>query len=577
MSKVKKQSIQNKFIHSVTICFCVVYIIVSISAVFMMSRTLYRQLQTDYKKIIDQSEEQLQNMFDQVDASGRQIISDEQLSFSMSGIFSRKYPYMSISNVDNTLNKFVSRNSYLLAITVVTDEAVFYSRGEGQAPNIYSLTRSDWFKNFKNSNSASAVSPVHSLFNTDDNQDCVSLVVKYTDLFAAGNINYLILSIPLYKINDILVSDILITNDYGDVINKSANISSDNPPKASASLGKVLSNHYLIYFNKMNYSGWSLYFPVSIAVIVSQILQAVFLLILIFSVSLFISLHMLSKIIKRLLRPVNTLKNAMETVSGGNLDVTADVSSGDEFEFLADCYNKMIQELKADFNKILENEKIKKQMEMDMLISQVHPHFIYNTLNSAIYMIEEEKNDQAIDTLYALIDILQNVVKLGNNQIFTTVENELLLMDAYARIQHVRYPDQFTLAVYCDPKLKTEYIPQIIIQPLVENALFHGILPAKRPGHIIVTIRKDNQNRMLIKVHDDGIGMTSAEQRDLLQQSSHSAHGVGLANIQNRLSKFYNGLKWEFSVCSVSGTGTDVTILLPLDQMLPENKVTEKT
>lgn len=572
MSKVKKQSIQSKLMHSAMTCFCVVYITVSISAVSMMSWTLYTQMQNDYGKVIGQSEKELRNIFDQVTASGRLIISDEQLSHSMSGVFSQEYPYIAIANVDNSLNKFVSQNPYLLAITVVTDQAVFYSRGEGQAPNIYPLMQSRWFSAFRKSNESSAVSPVHSLLNINQYQDCVSLVLKYTDLFSGSKTNYLILSIPLDKLSDTLVGDLLITDDYGKVIKKSVSIGAVNFPRAPYTLGKFIYGNHLIYSNRMDYSGWNLYFPMSIEAIVCYILQNTFLLILFFAVSLFISLHILSKIISHFLKPIETLKNAMETVNAGNLDVKANVTSGDEFEFLADCYNKMIQDLNADFNKILDNEKVKKKMEREMLISQIHPHFIYNTLNSVIYLIEEEKNDRAIDTLYALIDILQNVVKLGNHQIFTTVENELLLMDAYSRIQQIRYPDQFFLCVSCESDLRLEYIPQVIIQPLVENALLHGILPSKRPGHIDVTVRKEQPDQMLIQVRDDGIGMTAEEQRDLLRHPSLSAHGVGLANIHGRLSQLYHDLDWNLSVQSVSGAGTTVSIRLPLDHIVTESE-----
>ena len=264
---------------------------------------------------------------------------------------------------------------------------------------------------------------------------------------------------------------------------------------------------------------------------------------------------------------ISNFKYKMEKVARGNLDVSMSIRGGDEIAALGKGFNNMISDLKQYINESVKNEKIKKEMEINLLISQINPHLIYNTLNSVIYLAKENKNKDIVKMVEAFISLLQDSIKIGDEGIFATIKQEIESIENYCLIQKYRYPGRFQVVWDIDKDLFTFKVPKTIIQPLVENSLFHGICPGERQGTISIVIEKTG-DYIRIVVGDNGEGMDSGYLENIFANNTNdgenpSVRSIGLSNIQERIRYFY-GTDGSIEIESTPGKGTSVEMILPV-------------
>ncbi len=291
------------------------------------------------------------------------------------------------------------------------------------------------------------------------------------------------------------------------------------------------------------------------------------LLILLFAGLLIVGL--LIPMMLHLTRPVTVLAGAMKQVGEGDMSTHVDIRTNDEFETLGHELNQMVRRLDGFISATLQNEKDKHELEYEVLVAQINPHFIYNTLNTVIYLAKKEKSGDVVRITRALIDLLQDGIRLADNKNFSTVEEELWIIHNYVCIQNYRYQDKFELVVDCPKELQKRQIPSSVIQPLVENALFHGIVPLDRPGTIRLEIRRQTragQDWLHICVADDGVGIPEEKIRAILEGrlelTEASRNHVGVQNILKRLSLLY-GERYELNIRPQEGGGTRVEAAFP--------------
>lgn len=284
-----------------------------------------------------------------------------------------------------------------------------------------------------------------------------------------------------------------------------------------------------------------------------------------------------------LLRPVKELLTAMDAIGKGNLAVRADVNTGDEFELLGNHLNTMAQKLSENFQDRLRVEREKHEMEYSLLVAQINPHFIYNTLNTVIYLAGRDRTRDVVKITKALIELLQGGIKLSGDRNLSTVDEELTVIRNYVLIQNYRYADKFRMVITCDDRIRNRKIPASIIQPFLENALFHGIVPLKRTGTVSLSIKGIDNNgagATEILLADDGVGMTEEKIKLLLsgnerepepeqepeqkpeQAQEQSRNHIGITNVLSRLRLLY-GDTYRFSIDSAEGKGTRLIIFLP--------------
>ena len=259
----------------------------------------------------------------------------------------------------------------------------------------------------------------------------------------------------------------------------------------------------------------------------------------------------------------------MEKVALGNLDVNMSTTGNDEIAVLGEGFNKMIGELKQYINESVENEKIKREMAINLLISQINPHLIYNTLNSVIYLAKENKNKDIVKMVEAFISLLQDSIKIGDEGIYATIKQEVESIENYGLIQQYRYPDRFELEWDIEKDLLDCKVPKTIIQPLVENALFHGICPGDGQGVISISIKKVG-DYINIVVEDNGEGMDPEALKNIFVSNVNNGNSslvrsIGLSNIRERIRYLY-GENGSLKIESTPGKGTRVEMIVSVQR-----------
>ena len=221
---------------------------------------------------------------------------------------------------------------------------------------------------------------------------------------------------------------------------------------------------------------------------------------------------------------------------------------------------------------MVEQEKREQQLKYGLMISQVDPHFIYNTMNMITYLAQKNRNEDVIAVNKAMIQILRDRLRIEVDNVYDTVEQEIKVVREYLLIQKYRYTGIFKSVIDIEAGVEPYLIAKNILQPLVENAFFHGILcNTDEEGEVIdgcITIRiRMEEDEVEIIVKDNGAGMSqdkldelSKPQRKL--SSMERGEHIGIKNIKERLDYIYEN-KYRFQIWSKEGEGTIVTIQIP--------------
>lgn len=282
-----------------------------------------------------------------------------------------------------------------------------------------------------------------------------------------------------------------------------------------------------------------------------------------------IFIYICIQIITKAMQPVNALTEGIEQFASGNLNTQVDIHSHDEFELLGNNFNMMVLNINQLLQESIEDEKIKKKLKFDMMISKIHPHFIYNTLNSVIVLARKQGNNDVIEMVKALILILQDGMSIHKDLLYDTIATEISVIQAYVTIQNYRYKDKIQLNLDIDEDLYSCRIAKNVLQPIVENAIFHGIVPKNGKGCVSVSIHKiDGQLR--ISIHDDGVGideeLASRIEKGsnyIVDANDNSVHSIALVNVCERLEFLY-GKNMHLKVNGAKGEGTTFTIDVPV-------------
>jgi len=289
-----------------------------------------------------------------------------------------------------------------------------------------------------------------------------------------------------------------------------------------------------------------------------QIAQVV---VLVFAIVLIVSVAISSQIAKNLKK----LRNAMLWVQDGNLTVTTRIDSNDEVGQLSELFIAMLEKLKRLMDDMKQRERQKREAELAALQAQIKPHFLYNTLNTIKYMasFQQAKNIEEVAT--SLIELLRGV--LGNTKEFVTLEEELHYVNSFVNIQKHKFNDKFTVVYDVEPELLRRKVLKLILQPLVENAIYHGISPLKEPGFIRVRACRDG-DLMMLEVSDTGVGMTEEQLRRTMEvdvmKDSVRYGGMGLVNVHERLKLVY-GPHCGLQLYSRPDAYTKVVITIPIE------------
>ena len=265
-------------------------------------------------------------------------------------------------------------------------------------------------------------------------------------------------------------------------------------------------------------------------------------------------------------RPLQQLENAMEAFEqDADHFVFHAVRGTREVQNLSDSFGHMVGRIQQLMTTVREEEIDLRKTELKALQAQINPHFLYNTLDSIAWMCERGKNADAVQMVHALARLFRISISRGHELI--PIEKELQHAEAYLQIQKYRYKNQFTYHFTVDEGCLHCLCNKITLQPIIENAIVHGLDLMVDAGHIEITVRPDGGDILLI-VADDGIGMESEQVAALLQNEPSDRTGIGVKNVNDRL-RIYFGPEYGLSITSAPYEGTTVTIRTP---RVPEDR-----
>jgi two-component system, sensor histidine kinase YesM len=273
-------------------------------------------------------------------------------------------------------------------------------------------------------------------------------------------------------------------------------------------------------------------------------------------------------LINKVLGPINIIVKAMRNVADGDLDTHIRVLTGNEIQRLSEGFNLMVSKLKTLMDENFEEGLRRKEAELDALQAQINPHFLYNTLESINWgaMMLTNGPNKVSDMVTALSDLLRLSINKGKE--IVTIEEEVNHVKSYLLIQQERYNEKFDVEWQIDENVYKYKTIKLILQPLVENAIYHGLETCAGKG-IIKIMGKIVENSIKIVITDNGIGM-STEILDNIQRSlennalkENNNRSIGLKNVNDRI-QLYFGKKYGLKVFSEEGKGTTIEIYLPL-------------
>lgn len=330
---------------------------------------------------------------------------------------------------------------------------------------------------------------------------------------------------------------------------------------------QIQGGSYQIRSELSPYTGWRTVGVFSMDEVMSSVNTIVYILFTCVIISLVLVVIVSFKFSRTLTNPIFKLKRLMKQAESGDLTVRFNFQHNDEIGELGQSFNHMIARIDQLIQMVYVEQENKRTAEMKSLQEQIKPHFLYNTLDTISWMAR----DYDAEDIVRLVDALTNMFRIGlsHGKDIITVKEEITHVSNYLYIQKIRYKDKLNYVIHVDESLYAIEVPKLILQPLVENAIYHGVKAKRGGGTITITGVPEGEN-LVFTVQDDGAGMLQEKVEELNRRMSERSvldekKSFGLFYIRERIQLCY-GKGYGVHVESALGEGTRVTITLPLYQ-----------
>lgn len=319
----------------------------------------------------------------------------------------------------------------------------------------------------------------------------------------------------------------------------------------------------VITVKSVGYTGWKLIGVAPRQTVSLNSLKTQLLVVFVAAFILFLMSLVNSYISSRITTPIRKLELSVNEIEKGNLNAKVDAEGSYEIRHLGQSVQNMAKQIQVLMADIVSEHEKKRKQEFDTLQSQINPHFLYNTLDIIVWMIENEKPDQAVKAVTALARFFR--ISLSRGKSIITVKDELEHVRNYLMIQHMRFKNRFSYTIEAEDEVLELASLKLMLQPLVENAIYHGMEFMDGDGEIFISAWKEGED-LYLKVSDNGLGMTEEQVDRLFSDTPHTGSsrgsGIGVKNVNERI-RLYFGSEYGLSIESEPDEGTVVTIHLP--------------
>ena len=527
--------------------------------------------------VLSQHGIQLESFLSEVRYFGQSIILDEKVQQ-----FCKQEEEIPIQEMTNYLNDRINRKIEIHSAALITNGKSYLSSFANDEI-LNEMIKQPWYSQMIEDSTYSDFSNKHVL--KYGYQQPIELVTYRMVIFDSDNpmtkIGELLLHIDLQYINkmtqqwtnnystySLIDNNSILVNNEAEIsaLKNNSNIIVLNNEK----MYQKIKDGYLLYY-PVEDSNWNIVSFVSNNSLSGRAKHLLLFFIFFIPLTMLILMWGIYLLIFQIISPIKKLSDGMISFSNGKMDSYVDIQTNDELEILSNNFNFMIDQINIYIENLVENERIQKKVEFDLLISKIQPHFMYNTLNSVIYLARKQDNQDIVDMVTSFIYILQDSMSVHNNVLTDSVLQELRMIKAYIVIQNYRYQDRIKF-VYSG--VDDDYkIPKNILQPMVENAIFHGIASKNDSGNIDINFI-EIQDRLQIEIVDDGIGMDEQRKKlveigGLVSGTKDSVHSIGVRNVLDRLQHLYPD-NYQFSIISKINEGTKIIINIPKEKLINE-------
>lgn len=328
-------------------------------------------------------------------------------------------------------------------------------------------------------------------------------------------------------------------------------------------LEKFEGKERIVTVKSIGYTGWKVVSVTPKNVISLNTIKTRLFIVFIIMLILFILMLINSYISSRITNPIKELEKSVGVLEEGDLDTPVYIGGSYEIQHLGTSINNMARQIRVLMDDIVREHEAKRKQEFDTLQSQINPHFLYNTLDIIVWMIENEQKTEAVRVVTALARFFR--ISLSKGKSIITVKDELEHVRNYLMIQHMRFKNKFSYYIDVEEDCTELASLKLMLQPLVENAIYHGMEFMDGDGEINLRVWKEEDD-LYFTVRDNGLGMTEEHVKSLFSDSIHitstKGSGIGVKNVNERI-KLYFGEEYGLTIDSELDEGTTITIHLP--------------
>ena len=573
-----RKTIRFKIIFRVLVVVVIGFITIALITGERVQGILEENILTSEELRLEQYMHHIEYMQESVEYFGKLIATDEELQqlYQSSSAGEITWEIQKDNRIFRMLRKYLLQRSDCYQIDVVCQDGSYYSSGSKTKRNYF---ENGYYKCFKEKNVNRGYIDIHdmTLYSTPlVKKTAITYVfgTRYIDEPDRREID-IVLEVNAeqflgeFAIDNSAVQAFALYNSFGEHLADKGVFSdvSERLIDAGIDAKKTTCENGNILICKSDQTGnWTAVTEISRELLKKETKSTFLFIVGIMILICVLLVAVLLSVILHIVKPIEALKEASHAVGEGNLQTSLEIHTGDEFEELGTAFTQMEINLQNYMDRILEYEKVKKDMEVDKLVLQINPHFIYNTLNTISFMAEEANCPQIEQFTNAFIALLHDSVAVSKDTYFTTLGQELINLENYVLLQRMRYEDKFQLTILVPKELLNCRVPNILLQPIVENAIFHGILARDGKGHITVSAQQKGNN-LRICIEDDGIGIKPEVAEEILREEkmlAGSMRRIGTGNVKKRIEYIY-GESYGLEIHSEEKKGTQVILNLPYE------------
>lgn len=325
--------------------------------------------------------------------------------------------------------------------------------------------------------------------------------------------------------------------------------------------GSYQESNVIYTIKSLNNSDWRIvgvsYINELIASEVISVVKTLIIMLLLIMIVAMISSYVMSKVISK---PIQKLMKAMEDFEQDAAGYSfQSVGGTTEIQALSQSFDHMVVRIQELVTKVRQEEITLRKTELKALQAQINPHFLYNTLDAIGWLCEEERSQDAVEMVNALAKLFRISISKGHELI--TIEKEVEHATSYLKIENFRYKNQFVYEFTVEEECLPYYCNKITLQPIIENAIYHGLNRMVDDGHIGIHIYAEEDD-IVMEVIDNGVGMTPEQIHSILYKEPGDKTGIGIKNVNDRI-KIYFGEKYGILIESELDEGTSVKIRMP--------------